>query len=374
MEYTAEQAHLPDGGATIRRLPGVEGVGNPHKALFAATRAIDVDRVAVIGPRGVPAAIWAARSGAHVTYIADSAAVAQSLSATLRENGLPHVPSMPDWRLADLQAGACDLALLHLPRGRELQSQLIQLTATLLVPGGRLVLMGAKNEGIKGAVKEAARVFGRAGVVARKGGFHAAIAFRRSGEVPMPEVCFASHEVVVGGEPTELIACAGAFAPDRVDGGAAALIAAIVADKRIAAGSSVLDLGCGTGLVALAAARLGANVQATDVSARAIESARRTLAANEQPHVALHHCPGAAAVPDASVDTVVTNPPFHAGHDVSFEVSRLFVREARRVLVPGGRVFLVANQGLDYGRWLREQFDEVGTAYETSRFRLWCAR
>jgi len=369
MEFIEERGRLPDGEATIRRLPGVDGVGDVHAALFTATRAIDADQVAVIGPRGVPAAVWAARSDAEVTHIADSAAEAASLAASLHINGLPHVASHPDWETSELQADSCDLALVHLPRGREVQRELIRLAAALLVTGGRVVLVGAKNEGVKGAVREAAKVFGRAGVVARKGGFHAALALRQPGEVAMPEVGFTSHRVVVHGEPTELIACTGAFAPNRVDGGAEVLIAGMA----VASGERVLDLGCGTGLVALAAARRGALVVATDVSARAAESARRTVAANGHDEVAVHHCPGAERVADASVDVVVTNPPFHAGHSVSFEASRLFVREAHRVMAPGGRVYLVANQGLDYGRWLRERFGKVETTYETSRFRVWGA-
>jgi len=366
---TVRREALPDGPATIARMPGVSDLGPAHSALFAAVRTIAPGRVAVLGPGSVPTALWAARSGATVRHFVDSIAEAASLSATLSRNRLAGIASRPDWQAAASAAETCDLALLHLPRGRERRQQLLQLAGALLRPGGRLVFVGAKNEGIRGAVADAARIFGRAGVVSRKGGYHAAMATRPAAAISPPQVIFTSHPIVVDGAPTELVACAGAFAPDRLDGGAAALIAGM----QIVPGTRLLDLGCGTGLVALTAARRDAEVIATDVSARAVASAQRTLAANGYPSVTVHLCCGAAAVDDATVDTVVTNPPFHKGHDVSFEVSQLFVREAARVLKPGGSITLVANIHLDYGRRLRQHFGSIDTAYENKRFRVWHA-
>jgi 16S rRNA (guanine1207-N2)-methyltransferase len=366
---TVKREALPDGPATIALMPGISDLGPAHSALFAAVRTIPPGRVAVLGPGSVPTALWAARSGATVHHYIDSIAEAASLSATLSRNRLAAVASRPDWQAVASAAETCDLALLHLPRGREHQQQLLQLAGALLLPGGRLIFVGAKNEGIRSAVHDAARIYGRAGVVSRKGGYHAAMATRPAAAMSPPQVLFTSHPIVVDGAQTNLVACAGAFAPDRLDGGAAALIAGM----QIVPGTRLLDLGCGTGLVALAAARQGGDVIAADVSARAVASAQRTLAANGYPSTTVHLCCGAAAIDDATVDTVVTNPPFHKGHDVNFEVSQLFVREAARVLKPGGHVTLVANTHLDYERWLRQHFGSVATAHETNRFRVWHA-
>ncbi|MCD6286876.1 MAG: methyltransferase [Anaerolineae bacterium] len=366
---TIKEEALPDGPFTLARLPGVGSLSPAHSALFAAVRTIAPGQVAVLGPGSVPTALWAARSGATVRHFVDSIAEAASLSATLSRNRLAGIASHPDWQAAASAAETCDLALLHLPRGRKLQQELLQLSGALLRPGGRLIFVGAKNEGIKSAVHDAARIYGRAGVVSRKGGYHAAMATRPAAAISPPQVVFTAHPIVVDGVQTELVACAGAFAPDRLDDGAAALITAM----QIVPGTRVLDLGCGTGLVALAAARQGADVIAADVSARAVASAQRTLAANGYPSATVHLCCGAAAIGDATIDTVVTNPPFHKGHDVSFEVSQLFVREAARVLKPGGSITLVANLHLDYGRWLKQHFGNAGTAYENNRFRVWHA-
>jgi 16S rRNA (guanine1207-N2)-methyltransferase len=237
----------------------------------------------------------------------------------------------------------------------------------MLREGGRLVFVGATNEGIKGAVKQAKAIFGQAGIVARKGGYHAGLAQRPRGAFPLPAVNYAGYDIIVDGHPTRLVSCAGAFARDRLDAGAAALVAGM----QVTAGRRVLDLGCGTGLAGLAALRRGAEVTLVDVSARAAASTQRTLAANGYPDAAVHLACGAAPIAPATMDSVVTNPPFHRGHGVDFEVAQLFVRESARVLKAGGKVYLVANAFLQYDPWLKASFSRVDIAWEDRQFRVW---
>ncbi len=367
---TGEVCALPDGPARLAYLPGAVTVGVAQAALFGAIRQIQETSVFVAGPGATAAAIWAARSGATLTTWNDSIVERLSLTSSFVANGLPMPQTSTAWDFAGLPAHRCELALLHLPRGKELQAQLIRLSASMLRPGGKLVVVGAVQEGVKGALDETRRVCGRAGVVSRKGGYHAVLAYAPEPGISPPLVSFDARRIQVDGQSTELFSCVGVFANDRLDGGAAALINAMV----VTPGTKVLDLGCGTGLVGLAAARRGARLVATDVSARAVAGTRRTLAANGYPNVLAHLCPGAAAVPDGSVDTVVTNPPFHRGHDTSFEVSQLFVRESARVLRPGGQAYLVANTFLDYRPWLEQHFASVAVAAEDLRFRVWSAR
>jgi 16S rRNA (guanine1207-N2)-methyltransferase len=69
----------------------------------------------------------------------------------------------------------------------------------------------------------------------------------------------------------------------------------------------------------------------------------------------------------------VTNPPFHRGHDVDYEVARFFVSEAARVLKPDGHLFLVANAFLNYGAWLAQHFSVTDIAWEDRQYRVWHA-
>ena len=269
-----------------------------------------------------------------------------------------------------LTPGMCSLAIVHLPRGRMLQRELLEAAGALVAPGGRVYFVGAKREGVKSATDFARVLFGHAGILVRKGGWHVGMAINSTAwdTIPMPK--FTSADIVVDGAPTHLVACTGVFAPDRLDEGAQALVEAM----HVKRDTHVLDLGCGTGVVALAACRRGTRVDATDVSARAVVSARRTLEANGYPQARVHLCPGAQAIPASSIDTVVTNPPFHRGHAVDFEIVEFFITEAARVLHPGGELFLVANAFLDHSHRLQGAFGSVSIVHDTGRFRVWHGR
>lgn len=367
MKQLSSTAILPDGPISIVRLPGVPEPGAGHAALFAAARQVTANRVFIAGPGATATALWAARAGAAVTYWTENAAEGQSLIASLAHNCLPAAQCLIQADFAGLQPATCDAAFLHLPRGREMQAEALRLAAAMLRPGGRLVFVGATQEGVKSALQQARALFGQAGIVVRKGGFHAGLAQRPAGDFPLPDIQRTNGTIVVDGIQTHLVSYTGAFAPDRLDDGAAALIAGM----QIPAGASVLDLGCGTGLVGLAALRRGANVILTDVSARAVLSAQETLAANGYPDVPVAHACGAATVETASLDIVVTNPPFHQGHGLHFETAQFFIEEAARVLKAGGKLYLVANAFLGYEPWLRACFARVQQVWNDRRFRVW---
>lgn len=334
--------------------------------LQAARRLEGGSRVLVTGPGCGEAAQWAVAQGARVTAWVDSVAEATTLTA-LR---LPTLAVRLQSDYAGLELGTYDVALVLLDRGRLLQEEVLRVAAALLRPGGRLACVGATQEGVRGAVEFARALYGQAGVVARKGGYHAAVAVRPPGEFPLPEPGYVEREVVVDGLPTRLIGRPGVFAWEGVDEGAAALIAGL----RVAPGERLLDLGCGTGLVGLATRRRGAVVTAVDVSARAVESTRRTLAANGCPETPVLLSDGVAAVAGQRFEVVATNPPFHRGHGVAFETARRFIAGAAQVLAPEGRLYLVANTFLRYEPWLRQHFSAVSVAWEDRRFRVWEAR
>lgn len=362
MAYT-----LPNGSIVIARLPGVPEPGPGHAALFAAARSVGATRAFVAGPGVATTALWAARGGAAVTCWTENAAEGRSLEASFVHNRLPAAQCFVQADFAGLEPATCDAAFFHLPRGRETQEEMLRLAAALLRPGGRLVFSGATDEGVKSALQQARAIFRQAGIVVRKGGYHAGLAQRPDGDFPFPPLSRSEREIVVDGVATRLVSYAGAFAPDRLDDGAAALIAGM----QIPSGARVLDLGCGTGLVGLAALRRGAHVTLTDVSARAVLSAQETLAANGFSDIPVAHAGGAATIETATLDVVVTNPPFHQGHGLHFEAVQFFIEEAMRVLKAGGRLYLVANAFLGYEPWLRAHFGKVQQVWNDRRFRVW---
>lgn len=116
-------------------------------------------------------------------------------------------------------------------------------------------------------------------------------------------------------------------------------------------GGSVLDLGCGSGSLAIDAARRGARAVATDVSARALEIARFNARLNGVP-LDVRRGDVEAPAMDERFDLVVAQPPYvprpvgqaattylHGGA-WGDELAMRFVTGAARVLAPGGIALL----------------------------------
>ena len=145
-----------------------------------------------------------------------------------------------------------------------------------------------------------------------------------------------------------------AFSGAKVDRGTRALLAAL--PGAVPDAGTAVDLGCGTGAlaVALAAARPALSVIAVDQSAAAVASAAATAAANGLgDRVRIVRDDAAASLPVAGVDLVVCNPPFHLGVAVSETLAHRLFAGAARVLRPGGELWSVYNSHLPHRDALR---------------------
>lgn len=319
------------------------------------------------GVVGAVAGIQASRGS--VRLVDCNAAAVACAGRTLAASGIAAGEAHLADGVAGLAPASFDLVLSHLPRGRAVQEELIRGAAWVLRPGGRLCFVAHKRAGVKGAIAFARALFGRCGVVRQKKGHHVALAERSDGlQASPPLEGYAVHTVDLDGVETALVSKPGVFAWDRLDAGTAALVGAM----EIGARDYVLDLGCGTGLAGLAAARraMDGRVVLVDADVRAVESAGRTLRANGilRAEALVSDC--GSAVLERRFDVVVTNPPFHQGVGVDYEVACQFVRDAARVLRRGGRLFLVANRFLRYRDLIGKLFGNVSTAYADNRYHV----
>lgn len=149
---------------------------------------------------------------------------------------------------------------------------------------------------------------------------------------------------------------AGVFCADRLDIGTRFFLQhlpAARADRR------VVDLGCGNGVVgtAVAVADPTAEVLFVDESFQAVASAEATYKANGVPgHAEFRVGDGLAGVPDGSVDLVLNNPPFHSHQATTDTTAWRMFTGARRVLRPGGELWVIGNRHLGYHVKLRKAF------------------
>jgi 16S rRNA (guanine1207-N2)-methyltransferase len=135
--------------------------------------------------------------------------------------------------------------------------------------------------------------------------------------------------------------------------------------------ATALDLGCGTGVLAaaLVRARPELDTVAVDQSAAAVASAIATAEANGLgDRIRVVRDDAADSVPDASVDLVVCNPPFHVGAAVVTTAADRLFAAAGRVLRPGGELWTVYNSALRYKPTLSQLVGPTHVAARTPKF------
>jgi SAM-dependent methyltransferase len=108
----------------------------------------------------------------------------------------------------------------------------------------------------------------------------------------------------------------------------------VVRFASIVAGETVLDVGTGTGVLAITAARHGAHVFGLDLTPELLEQARENAAIARLPEIVWKQGDAEELpYPDASIDVVVSQ----FGHMFAPRC-KVVVSEMRRVLKPGGRI------------------------------------
>lgn len=145
----------------------------------------------------------------------------------------------------------------------------------------------------------------------------------------------------------------GVFSHRRVDPGARQLMAGM----EIRGGQRVLDIGCGCGVLSLAAALRGegVHVHAVDSNARAVECTRIAAERNGLAHVVADLNASGDYPAKGSFDLVLANPPYYA----DFQIARLFVLAGRAALRPGGTILVVTKSPDWYRQQMPAWFDRV---------------
>ena len=115
----------------------------------------------------------------------------------------------------------------------------------------------------------------------------------------------------------------------------AMMIGQLLAEGRTFRGKAVLDMGCGTGILAIVAAKLGAAVpvHAVDIDSRCVRSARANARRNRVPHKIIAVCGDASVLIRGQYDYVLAN--------INRNILLADMDSYVRALKPrGGRIFL----------------------------------
>ena len=246
--------------------------------------------------------------------------------------------------------GGVRLVVLRLPKSLAALDEAAEAVARWAEPSVLLLAGGRVKHMSRGMNEVLGRHFGsvRASLGAQKSRVLVAAGALAPGEPTYPVT---STDAELG---LTVVAHGAAFAGPSVDLGTRFLLTTLGASLPEA--GTVVDLGCGTGLLAVSAARAlpGAAVLALDESRAAVLSAAATAAANGVgDRVDVRHTHLMDGVPDRSVDLVLCNPPFHRGTTRDSAVAFEMFAAAARTLAPGGQLWTVYNSHLPYLRSLR---------------------
>ena len=314
---------------------------------------------------------------ARVTIVDSNIAAVDSARQTAHANHADNVEVIIGDCARAVAGRTFDAVLALLPKSRPTWEQTVLGAAAVLRPGGNFFLAGAKNCGVKSAAKFVREVFGEAEVVAYKGGSRLLKAVRPTGPAPPPGEYYSWHKVTapLAGGRIEFLTRAGLFSRDRLDDGSRMLIESLSADRPPRESDRVLDLGCGCGVLTLAAARAvtGGRVVAVDVDCRAVEATRRNIEACGLANAEARLSDCIEAVAAERFDVVITNPPRHQARKAGFDLAEQFIRDSAVVLRPTGRLLLVASHFLRYRRVMAQVFGHVEVLRKDSRFNVFCA-
>lgn len=250
-----------------------------------------------------------------------------------------------------------DLVLLKIPKSLSLlEFQLAKLAAGL--PAGTPVVAAAKSKLFTPAVRELfQRYCDQVEVsLAQK---KSRLLQARSRAVVMDDEQFVSRWAVPELD-LSLVHYAGVFARNQLDIGARFLLEHLPPSGA----SSVIDLGCGNGVLGIGYARISPASPITwvDESFLAVASARANIAANldaDSSHYQALVDDCLSQQPDQSSDLILCNPPFHQEHAVTSHIAIQMFTDARRVLRQGGELRVVANRHLAYHQPLKHLFGTV---------------
>lgn len=140
----------------------------------------------------------------------------------------------------------------------------------------------------------------------------------------------------------------GIFSWKKLDNGTKTLAKFMKIEK----GDSVLDLGCGIGILGIVAAKMGADVMMSDINKRAVKIAKMNAKSLKINAKTINS--DLFSKIDGNFDVILTNPPVSAGIDLCFDI----ITKSKNHLNTRGSLQLVARHKIAGSRF-RDKMIEV---------------
>jgi 16S rRNA (guanine1207-N2)-methyltransferase len=351
----------------------------PSSELLAVyPRLLPSDQVLLMGCHHGALAVFIAR---HLPVgqlsITDNNSIALAMTRkTLAANNISNVNLYPDCNLPGIERKKYNAVFIQIPKGRKLCRRWLLQTYQVLIPGGNVYIAGSKHTGIQSSIKDAMELFGNGRIMAYKKGNRLSHLVKRLEESSLPDWVhspgitpgtWVEFSVSISDHCYQIRSLPGVFSFDHLDEGTKILLSTV----NIHAGCKVLDVGCGFGMVGVFAATHGASwVDLIDNDLLAIASCKETLAINRISNTSVFTSDLLDHVYANKYDLILSNPPFHTGHAVDYQIAEAIIRQSFQALNPGGQLCIVANRFIPYDRLINGIFGNVLCLAESGRFHV----
>lgn len=262
-------------------------------------------------------------------------------------------------------AGPFAAAIVRLPTARAELEMTLCAVASVTSPGGTIWLYGANDEGIKSAQKPMGALLGDVLTVETRGHCRVLSAVRPTAMAGLKtrlEDWKQTVEIEFGGAQRRFVTYPGCFALGRLDAGTKLLLEHL---PILVADASVLDFGCGMGVIAAFAQSIQPGLRLTMLDNDAV-----ALAAARENVPRARHVTSLSEVTAGAVDAILSNPPIHAGKTESHAALAALIGAAPRLLKRGGLMQIVVQRRVGAAALLREAFGAVATIAEDGVFQV----
>lgn len=261
-----------------------------------------------------------------------------------------------------------DHVILSLPRGKPRLEMLLNFAGYVLNTDGRIWLLGENKAGIRSAFS---RLEERYSQVSKVDSARHCCLFEA--KHPRTSVDFNPADYATSWRldknygSLHICSLPGVFAEGRLDAGTEMLLETL---PSLAPFGSVLDFGCGCGIISALMAKLDpdACITMTDIDIFALNAAGKTMEANGfQAKILPGDGLGALT---QKFDLIVSNPPFHHGYKTDMGLSMRLLDPVRNFLSKKGSLVMVVNRHIPYRKWLDEKFGCHEVLRKDSRYQV----
>ena len=264
------------------------------------------------------------------------------------------------------------LATLYfrLAKEKPLVNHLINQASRVLKTGGRLIMSGEKQQGIKNYAKKAGiSLAGKAEIKKQGRDYLATITRGPQPAVPLDDSDYHQLRTTQHYGGIDIVSKPGQFGWNKLDSGSV-LLAEQLKQLPIEKPDTILDLGCGYGFLSLAAHQQwpDATITATDNNAAALVSCQQNFTQQSiNGEVIAANCASDITKKQA---LILCNPPFHQGFSVESNLTGQFVSTAKRLCKPSGCALFVVNAFIPLERIAKNHFQHQKLLFNNGYFKL----